>query len=104
MIIFDGRVPIHETPEDIEPMGSLINQLSHMLNQNGVRHSLALATEKEMEDVRIEKGKELLFWLFYETEQHTELTLVIALFSKIFIKKNDADILTTIVKAMSEAA
>ena len=104
MIIFDAKIPVHETPEDIESMNSLIHQLDHMLCQFGVRHSFALAMDKEMEEVEAKTGKKLLYWLFYETEQHTELTLVIALFSKTFLKKNDAEILATIVKSMSKAA
>ena len=104
MIIFDAKVPVHETPEYIESMNSLIHQLDNLLCQFGVKHCLALATDKEMKEDEAQTGKELLYWLYYETEQNTELTLTIALFSKTFLKKNDAEILASIVKSMSKAA
>jgi len=103
MTIFDAKVPVHETSEGIESMNSLVHQLAFMLCQFNVKHSFALATDKEMDEVEAQTGKKLLYWLFYEQEQNTELTLAIALFSKVFLKKDDSKILACIVKSMTKA-
>lgn len=104
MTVYDMKVPIHETTDDLPSMHGLIEQLDYMLNQYSVKHCFAFATGDEQERVEEESGKELLYWLYYDAEQNTELTLIIGLFLKMHIKKDDADILASIVKSMTRAA
>ena len=100
MMVFDMRVPIHETQEGAPAMDSLIKRLDEMLYQYGIKHCFALASHEDM----AKDDKPLLYWLYYDMEQNTELTLVVALFVKLHLKKDETDdpsILAAIVKSMT---
>lgn len=94
MKIYDTRIPIHETPEGVASIHSIVEKLSDMLDEYGVDHCVTLPGPKDME-----ADDKLTYCLFYQSEQNTELTLVIALWARIYRKKTQQQILESIVKS-----
>ena len=100
MTVYNIRTAIHETCDNLPSIHDLIETLDELLNYHGIRHSFSYPDAEEMERAKAEKGKDLCYWLHFESEQKTEIALVIALFTRKHLKKTDAEILTTMQKAL----
>ncbi len=101
MTVFDRRIPIHETTDEkLLPIGEYLPVLGQMLNQYGVAHAFAFPTTKEIAERKAAKAKDLVYWLYYEEEANTVMTLVLSLFVKLHLKRDDSAILTSIMRSM----
>lgn len=98
MKLFNVRIPIHETADDLLSIHDLIGILSAMLDQHKVTHFVSLASKDEQE-----KDKNLRYQLHYLSEQNTELTLIVALFMSLYLKRDKQKILESIVKSFGTA-
>ena len=94
MKLYDTRIPIHETEEGQRSIDEHIETLDSMLNQYNIGHFFSLPTEPELE-----KDEKLCYWLHYQDFQNTEITLVLALFVRIYLEKPKQKILESIVKS-----
>lgn len=94
MKIYDVCIPVHETEEGIPPICELIEKLGEMLDQYNIGYSIVLPHA-----AAVEKDEKLCYWLYYQSEQNTELTLVVSLFGSLYLKKPKQKILETIVKS-----
>jgi len=99
MKLFDTRIPIHETTEGLPSIHDLIEKLGEMLDQYNIEYFVALPTAEDQE-----KDKALCYHLHYLSEQNTELTLVVSLFSTLYLKKSNQALLEAIVKSFGRAA
>ncbi len=75
-------------------MHDLIEKLAEMLDQYRVSYYVALPSAEDQE-----KDKNLLYKLYYLSEQNTELTLIVALFTRLYLKRDKQKILEAIVKS-----
>lgn len=98
MKLYDTRIPVHETPKGEPAMDTVIEKLDEMLTQYGVDHCFALATDAEMDA----DPKPLLYHLFYQAEQNVELTLVIGLWLKLYLNRDNQRIIESIMKSLSK--
>lgn len=104
MKLYDTRIPIHETAEGIPSIHDLIEKLGEMLDQYNISYFFALPTGEEQEKVKKEKGKDLCYYLFYQSEQNHEMTLVVSLFGCLYLKKSKQKTLEAIVKSFGNNA
>lgn len=95
MKIFDTRIPIHETPDGEPSINETIENLDEMLTRYGIEHCFTLPTGKEIEA----DEKTLVYYLFYLSEQNVEMTLVVSLFMRMYLKKDKQNILESIMKS-----
>lgn len=103
MTVFDRRIPIYETTDErLLPIENYLPTLDKMLNQYVVAHAFALPTTKETAEYKAAKGKSLACWLLYGEEANTVMTLVLSLFCKLHLKRDDGTILETIMRSMSK--
>jgi len=101
MTVFDRRIPIHETDEGQPPIGAFLETLDTMLTQYNVAHSFAYAGDHEQQAVIEASGKSLCYWLYYDSEQNTEISLIIGLFMKVRLHKEDSKIAECVCKALT---
>jgi hypothetical protein len=101
IFIYDTKVPVHETPEGEAGIDCFLDKLDEMLTQYGVAHCFILPTNEEIEK-KEEDGKQLVYWLCYESSQNTELTLIISLWLKLYRNKDTQEILKSIVKSLGK--
>jgi hypothetical protein len=94
MKVYDTRVPIHETADSLPSIHDLIEKLGEMLGQYNISYCFSLPSAQEQE-----QDKNLCYWLHSLSEQNTELTLVVSLFCRLYLKKDTQKILESIVKS-----
>lgn len=104
MKVYDTRIPIHETADNLPSIHDLIDKLGEMLDQYNISYSLALPTGEEQEKTKKENGKDLCYYLFYQSEQNHEMTLVVSLFGCLYLKKSKQKTLEAIVKSFGHSA
>ncbi len=90
------EVPIHETAEWLPSMHDLIEKLTEMLEQYQVSYCVALPSA--------EKRQKSIYKLYYLSEQDTELTLIVFLFTCLYPNRNKQEILEKIVKSFGRSA
>ena len=98
MKLYDVRIPIHETPEGEPAIDTIIESLGEMLTQYRIDHCFALPTGGEIGTDQ----KPLRYYLFYQSEQNVELTLVVSLWARLYLNKDKQHILETIVKSFGK--
>lgn len=98
MTIFDTMIPIHETPKGEPSIDETLDKLDEMLTRYGVQHSFSLAKAEEANDAK----RPTLYYLYYNAEQNTEMTLIVTLFSKLYLNVEDKKILLSVVSSLSK--
>lgn len=104
MKLYDSRIPIHETAENLPSIHDLIEKLGEMLDRYNISYCLALPTGEEQEKAKKENGKDLCYYLFYQSEQNHEMTLVVSLFACLYLKSSEQKTLESIVKSFGHSA
>ena len=104
MTMFDRRIPIHETEDGKPGIDTVIETLDEMLTQYGVNHFFAYATDHEQKATKETSGKDLCYWLYYDSVQNTETSLIIGLFMKTKLDKDDSKIVECVTTSIESEA
>ena len=97
MDVFDRILPIHETPEDKPQIDSVIERLAEMLEQYHVKYAITLATLKEQK----EDPRPLRYRLSYNSDQHLELSLVVALWARVYLTADPKKVAAPTIKSLA---